>query len=282
MNDADHPTPPEEPSGADEMDLVALSEVNNQLMSMHRELAKTEALLREADQSKNQLLAMVAHDLRTPLSTISGFSQTLQQRLRASLSDEDRLLFSRIDAQAQRMLHLVDELLDATVLERGTSQLELEEVDLHTLLAEIVATQTPAAARKGIEIDLVEPNAPVTATVDRNRIAQVVDNLLSNATKYTPSDIGATITVSCSVDDTSVRIRVADQGIGIDDDLLPRLFEPLARAGTTGTDGEPSTGLGLAIARSIVSAHGGTIDVSTEPGRGSSFEVVLPSTPADH
>lgn len=282
MSDPGQPVPPEDPSEPDELDLVALSEVNNQLMSMHRELAKKEALLREANQSKNQLFAMVAHDLRTPLSTISGFSQTLQQRLRDSLSDQDELLFSRIDAQAQRMLDLVDELLDAAVLERSTSQLELEDVDLHALLEQSVAAQAPAAARKDIEIDLVEPDAPVTASVDRNRMAQVIDNLLSNAIKYTPLDIGATITVACSVDDTAVRIRIDDQGIGIDDQLLRRLFEPLARAGATGTGGEPSTGLGLAITRSIVSAHGGTIDVSSDPGRGSSFEVVLPTTPASH
>jgi len=278
MSDIERPTP-EAPSGADEGDLNALSEANNELMSMHRQLAKSEAQLREVNDRKDELLATVAHDLRTPLGTISGFSQILQQRLSASLGEQDELLLRRIDAQAQRMLHLVDDLLDAAVIERGTFELELEEVSVRGLLEDIVATQAATASRKDISIDLVEANGPVTALLDRDRMAQVFDNLLSNATKYTRSGTGAKITVSFWRDDTTVRIRVDDQGIGIDADLLAKLFTPFARSGTKGTEGEPSTGLGLAIAKSIVSAHGGTIEVSSEVGRGSSFEVVLPINP---
>ena len=276
MSDRQPPTPDEEPSGAHELDLLALSEANNELMSMHRELAKKEASLREVNDRKDGLLAMVAHDLRNPLGTVSVFSQILQQRLGSTLGEQDQLLLRRIDAQAQRMLHLVDDLLDAAAIERGAFELDLEEIDLRTLLEDILASQSAAAARKDIRIELVDPGGPVTATIDRYRMAQVFDNLLSNATKYTPPGTGATTTVSCTRDATAVRVRVLDQGIGIDAALLPRLFEPFARSGATGTDGEPSTGLGLAITRSIVSAHGGTIEVSSEPGRGSSFEVSLP------
>lgn len=279
MSDIQRPTPPEEPSGADEQDLNALSAANNELMSMHRRLAKSEAKLREVNERKDELLAMVAHDLRTPLSTISGFSQILQQRLSAKLGEQDELLLRRIDAQAQRMQNLVDDLLDAAVIERGALRLDREEVNVGALLADIVGTQSAAATRKNISIDLVEVEGPVTALLDRDRMTQVFDNLLSNATKYTTPGIGAKITVSYWCDDTTVRIRVDDQGLGIDADLLPKLFTPFARSGAKGTDGEPSTGLGLAIAKSIVSAHGGTIEVSSEIGRGSSFEVILPIAP---
>lgn len=276
MSDSNRPMPSDELSEAHELDLIALTEANNELMSMHRELAKSEAMLREVNKRKDGLMAMVAHDLRNPLGTVSTFSQILQQRLGATLGEQDELILRRIDAQTQRMLHLVDDLLDVTVLERGAFDLDLEDIDLHALLEDIVESQSAAAARKDIWIELVEPDGPVTAVMDRYRMAQVFDNLLSNATKYTPPGTGATIAVSCSRDDTAVRVRVDDQGIGIDADLLPRLFEPFARSGTTGTDGEPSTGLGLAITRSIVTAHDGTIEVASEPGRGSSFEVILP------
>jgi len=148
------------------LDLIALTEANNELMSMHRELAKNEALLREVNERKDGLMAMVAHDLRNPLGTISGFSQILRQRLGATLG------------------------------ERGAFNLEPEEIDLPALLEDIVATQSAAAARKDIRIELVEPDGPVTATIDRYRMAQVFDNLLSNATKYSPPDTGATIEVA--------------------------------------------------------------------------------------
>ncbi|TVR35161.1 MAG: sensor histidine kinase [Nitriliruptor sp.] len=150
----------------DELDLIALTEANNELMSMHRELAKNEALLREVNERKDGLMAMVAHDLRNPLGTISGFSQILRQRLGATLG------------------------------ERGAFNLEPEEIDLPALLEDIVATQSAAAARKDIRIEPVEPDGPVTATIDRYRMAQVFDNLLSNATKYSPPDTGATIEVA--------------------------------------------------------------------------------------
>ena len=279
MSGTDHPTNGRQVPSAEALDLIAVTEAGNELMTLHRELAQQEALLRAANDRKDDLLTMVAHDLRNPLSTISGFSKTLQHRLAVTLAAQDELLLRRIDAQAQRMLQLVDDLLELAVIQRGRFELALEDVDLHALLEEIVATQAAAADRKGILIELAAPDGPVSATLDRYRMAQVLDNLLSNATKYTVPGTGATITVWCSRDDTSVRIGVEDQGIGIDVQLLPHLFEPFVRSGAGGTDGEPSAGLGLAICRSIVEAHGGTIEVASEAGRGSSFEVVLPANP---
>jgi signal transduction histidine kinase len=186
------------------------------------------------------------------------------------------LLLERIEAQGRRMLALVEDLVDAAVLERGVMTLDVAEVDVTALLQRVAETHRGPAARKDIRIVVEVPGPAVTARLDPARIEQVLDNLVANAVKFTPRDEGAAITLRCQTRGGQLVIEVTDQGLGIEEADLDRLFEPFTRVRRSGTDGEPSTGLGLAISRSLVQAHDGSVTVTSTPGSGTTFTVWLP------
>lgn len=257
--------------------LLALSAANNDLADLHREVARQQARLAAINERQSFTLSMVAHDLRNPLGMVIGFSEVLQRTLAERVEPQDLLLLERIEAQGRRMLSLVEDLVDAAVLERGAMSLSVAEVDLVTLLLRVAETHQGPADRKGIRLEVDLQDAPMTACLDGARIEQVLDNLVANAIKFTPRDRSAAVTLRGHQRGEQVVIEVADQGVGIEEADLERLFEPFARARRAGTDGEPSSGLGLAITRSLVQAHDGTVTVSSEPGRGTTFTVSLPA-----
>ncbi len=263
----------------DEAVLSAFSETNNELAGMHRELARTNARLEALNRRKDEILGMVAHDLRNPLGTILGFSEVLVRHLDDTLDDRSKLMLTRIQHQSHRMLTLVEDLLDATAIATGQVTLDLAETDIHELLVETVDTYRYTASRKQITLELQCDGSPSIAWADSHRLMQVFDNLLSNAIKFSPDRTGATVTIRCrAIGADHLVVTVADEGIGIPDEVIAKLFQPFATT-TTGTRNEHGTGLGLTITRSIVEAHGGHIDVRSEVDRGTSFEVVLPIRP---
>lgn len=265
---------------ADEHLLGAMSATNNELVDMHRELARTQAEMARLNRRKDEILAMVAHDLRNPIGAIAGFGAALERQLGPTLNDTSRLLLSRIQALSSRMLELVNDLLDTAAIEHDTLQLKIEPADLHRLLGEILATHEHAAAAKGVALRLDLHQALPQMWVDDRRLAQVVDNLVSNAIKFTPTHTGAQVTVACMPHGPDhVVISVRDQGVGLSAADRDRLFEPFSGRNTLGTADESGTGLGLAITRSLVEAHGGSIDVDSELGQGSTFTVTLPVRP---
>jgi signal transduction histidine kinase len=278
-------TPRSEPSptpvGADGIDedvLTALSAANNELMSMHRELARTSAELAQLNRRKDEILGRVAHDLRNPLGAVAGFASTLERLLDDVLDEQARSMFRRITRQAERMQRMVDDLLDASAIERGALTLELGDADLRPLVAEVAERHAAAASAKGVPLVADVPDEPVVVRADADRIAQVLDNLVSNAVKFSPADAGATVTVRSRTEDAVAVIRVADEGPGVPIDERERIFVPFERAAARPTGAERSTGLGLAITRSIVSAHGGSVTVTETPGGGACFEVRLPTS----
>lgn len=268
--------PPDDPDRAHVELLDSFTETNNALMGLHRDLAKQGRALTEANRHLQEILATVAHDLRNPLGVIIGLATTLRRDITGPQDPGSDQLLERIEAQGRRMLDLVEDLLDAAVIERGVISLELEPVGLRSLLDEVVPAHTEAAKRKDITLALDLDDAPDTVRVDRVRFGQVLDNLLSNAVKFTERDRGAVITVRADVDGDRWHLVVRDEGVGISPERLDDLFEPFRGSGTVGTDGEPTTGLGLAISRSVVAAHGGHIAVDSTPGVGTTVTVNLP------
>ena len=251
-------------------DLTAL---NNELVTAQRELARSNADLIRLNEQKNQLLGMAAHDLRNPLSAISLCSEYLLNDLLNLPSDQLEML-STIKSSSEFMLRLIEDILDLSKIESIRVELRIERCDLANLAARHVATSRLIAARKKIHIDLeIGPELP-SVEADPHKVEQVLENLLSNAIKFSPPD--KTVTVTMLRMGAHVRIEVRDQGPGIPEGELGRLFKPFQRTSVKPTGGEKSSGLGLAIASKIVEAHGGEIGMESKVGVGSTFFINLP------
>lgn len=253
-----------------------LSRLNNELATLQREMAKKNCELEQLSDLRNELLGMAAHDLRSPLGVIQNYSDFLEADAGPLLNDEQRAFISTIKRTSGFMLGLVDDLLDVTSIEAGRLTLNRQPFDLGRLLADNVTVNRTLATRKNIRLELAPAVPLLLVALDANRINQVLNNLIGNAIKF--SNPGSRVSVTAAVAGDAVIISIADQGIGLSASDLPDLFEPFARVTVRGTAGEKSTGLGLAIARSIIEAHGGRIWVESELGKGATFFVSLPVT----
>lgn len=252
-----------------------LSRLNNEMANLQRELAKKNAELERLDRQKNDFLGIAAHDLRSPLSIILGYSDFLLDEAGPTLRDEHRRFLSFIRSSSQFMLQLVDELLDVTVIESGRLELALEPTNLAELIERNATLNRVLAERKGIELTCdCHADMPL-ATVDGPKIEQVLNNLISNAIKYSFPD--SRVEIRASYTGSRVLIAVQDRGQGISQEDQQHLFRWFGRRRVKGTAGEKSTGLGLAIAQRIVHEHGGEIWVESEQGEGSTFFVSLPT-----
>lgn len=218
-----------------------------------------------------QLIAAVAHELKNPLQSIRAYSSFV--RGKESLPSEASLRqgFEVIDRQASKLDRQLDDLLEAARVHGGAIQLEKTRLDLRELVRETGASFDVVSDKHRIEID-----APrcLTTVGDHLRLGQVMTNLVGNAVKYSPN--GGSITVGLREEAGEACISVRDEGIGIEKDQLPTLFEPFRRSRKVCGMDIPGVGLGLATSRWIVEAHGGRIEVESEPGKGSTFTVRLP------
>jgi signal transduction histidine kinase len=228
---------------------------------------------RAADRLKSELVATVSHELRTPLAAILGFAEMLATREMDSVS---RRRVETIIREAERLAALVSDFLDLHRIEQGSFALELEPVDLAVVVREAVETFAAQSSAHSIRADL--PSSPVQVLGERDRLAQVLGNLLSNAIKYSPA--GGVVHVRLSDVDGKVEVTVQDQGVGIPAEAQNRIFTRFFRARMPQTNGIGGTGLGLALSREIVEAHGGEMGFESVEGAGSTFWVRLPgSTP---
>jgi len=224
----------------------------------------------QLERLQRDFLAMVTHDLRSPLTAVKGWAQLLRRR--TDVDERSQYTVSRILAQVEQMERLIGDLAELVRMEAGQLQVRKEPSDLVEMAREqaaLVQTQTEAHTLR-----VESGNDAITATVDRQRIGQVFQNLLVNAVKYSPD--GGDVTVRLGVVDHEARIEVIDHGLGISPDNLARLFERFYRADATGAGG---LGLGLHISKMLVEAHGGRITVTSSPGQGSTFTIALPLTP---
>lgn len=250
-----------------------LTRLNNQLVSMQRELARKNVQLERLNQQKNELLGMAAHDLRNPLGVILGYARFLLMD-GEKLDAKQRKFLDAIVRSSNFMNALVSDLLDISAIEAGHLELKEAPTDLTDLVRQVLDLERLIADRKDIEVVLARADETGSIRLDERKIEQVLHNLVSNAVKYSHS--GTKIEVSIAQEGDVVRVAVRDEGQGIPLDEQAKLFTPFQKASVRTTAGEKSTGLGLAIARKIVEAHKGRITLQSEPGVGSTFEINLP------
>lgn len=241
----------------------------------HAERATREArdAAEEASRSKSEFIANISHELRTPLQTIIGFSELGQMRGR----EQPKLaaMFEDIHGAGQRMLNLVNDLLDVAKIESSVGTIHLERTDLRGLLHGVVRELEPLLAPKRLRVALQLPDWPLTARVDPGRFQQVVRNVLANAVKFSP-EAGVIGLGGDTSDAGEPRIWVRDNGPGIPEAELESIFEAFVQSSRT-RDGSGGTGLGLAITRAIVQAHGGCIQARNHSEGGAEFMVRLPA-----
>jgi signal transduction histidine kinase len=228
---------------------------------------------KEIEQERSQFLYHITHELRTPLTNIRAYAETLSEGV---LKDEDMLreCYNVIVGETQRLSRLVEDILSLSQLEAGSARMQLDDVQTARLVRQVVEDMQAQADEKGVELVLSLPAKVPTLRGDKERLSVVLTNLIGNAVKYTPSR--GHVEVSCVEDGTRLRISVSDSGIGISPEEQERVFEKFFRSQREEVTELPGTGLGLALAMETARAHGGTIELESEVGKGSTFTLVLP------
>jgi len=231
-------------------------------------------LAEEASRSKSEFVANISHELRTPLQSILGFSELglMRGRHQTTLA----AMFSDIHDAGQRMLVLVNDLLDIAKIESTVGAFHFERTDVRHLIEDVATEMELLLGNKRQGLGLRLGRMPLVAKVDPSRFQQVVRNVLSNAVKFSPEDSIIDIMAGMTPDEHTIHIQVRDQGPGIPPAELEAVFQAFVQSSQT-RDGSGGTGLGLAICRKIITAHGGRIHATNEPEGGSTFHIMLPT-----
>jgi signal transduction histidine kinase len=229
---------------------------------------------RELDRMKTEFVSQVSHELRTPLTAIKGFTDMMLDGDAGDVNEEQAEYLGIVKSNADRLVALINDLLDVSRIESGRIQLKLEAVDLREVLASVVATMRPLLDGKGQKLtQAIDDDLPL-AWADRDRVVQVATNLVSNAHKYTQA--GGEIDVTATRDGDHVRVAVRDNGMGIPSEDIPKLFTRFFRVDSSLTREIGGTGLGLSIVKSIVEMQGGEVSVDSELRKGSTFAFTVP------
>jgi signal transduction histidine kinase len=226
-----------------------------------------------ANQAKTQFLAIMSHELRTPLNAIAGYVQLLEMGIRGPVNDQQRADLERIAKSQQYLTRLVCDVLDFARMEVGHLTVAVDDVPLADALDAADAFISPQARASGLAYEYHRPSRLVTVRADRERLEQVVLNLLSNAMKFTPA--GGRVTLDSAIGGGKVVVRVRDTGRGIPAELQSAIFEPFTQVDGSYTRAVGGAGLGLAISRELSRAMGAELTVESIPGRGSTFALRL-------
>lgn len=242
------------------------------------------AKLAELDKLKSAFVSVASHELKTPINVILGYLTLLTDGIYGPVPEEVRGVLSTIERQAKKLSRLVQHLLDVSRFEAGVARLELRPVALRGMLHEAEQAHAVLARQRGVTFRTVfATELPDVVTWDADRVREVLDNLLTNAVKFTPE--GGTVELGVAPDrrrhPPTVRITVRDTGVGIAPDQLPRVFDKFYQADNQGGASAKGTGLGLSIVKEIVEAHGGVIAADSTLGAGTLFTVTLPQTAHD-
>jgi two-component system sensor histidine kinase BaeS len=227
--------------------------------------------LAQASQLRRQMTADIAHELRTPLSLILGYTESLSDGKLPATQET----FDIMHDEAQHLSRLIGDLRTLSLADAGELTLNRRPVDLRALLERVATAHTPETQRQGISVQIHAPPDLPEVETDPGRLAQVLENLMSNALRYTPE--GGQISLSAAAEGDTVFLRVQDNGTGIGPEDLPHVFDRFYRAEKSRQRHEGESGLGLAIAKSLVEAQGGSLSVRSELGEGTTFTVALPA-----
>ena len=243
---------------------------NEQLEARNREVER-------ANRQKNEFLASMSHELRTPLHTIIGFSELLTEQLEGPLGEKQQRFVGHILQDARHLLELINEILDISKIESGRLELKREAFDFSQCVEEVLAGIRYQAATKNIALEN-KNSFHDSLYADRLRVKEILYNLLSNAVKFTPE--GGRVWVEASSQGDTLHVSINDTGIGIPEKEHPSIFEKFYQVGDAAGGTREGTGLGLPITKHLVELHGGSINVESRPGQGSSFRLTFPLHPA--
>ena len=251
--------------------VVRTTDAQRETLLESEQRARTDA--EAANLAKSQFLASISHELRTPLNAISGYAELLELGIRGPVNDEQREDLQRIRRSQQHLLSLINDILNFARIETGHLEYRLASTPLDEILRDAAALTEPQMRAKGIVFTYHPCDAGVSVMADRDKLRQVVLNLLSNATKFTERE--GQVTLSCSSRPESASVQVADTGRGIPGERLDDIFEPFVQLERTLTRNVEGTGLGLAISRDLARGMGGELSVESTVGVGSVFTVRL-------
>jgi PAS domain S-box-containing protein len=238
------------------------------------ENARLYADAQAANRTKSDFLATMSHELRTPLNAIAGYAELLLMGVRGPITDDQRRDLIRIRQNQQHLLEIITDILNFSRIEAGRTKYKLQPLRVAEVLERMEGVIEPQARARSLEYEYLEPDSGLTVTADREKLEQVLINLLGNAVKFTPP--GGRITLTADADDGYVTIQVRDTGMGIAQEQLASIFEPFVQLEPTLTRTAEGTGLGLAISRELTRGMGGELRARSVPGRGSVFIVELP------
>jgi PAS domain S-box-containing protein len=233
---------------------------------------------RAAERLKDQFVSLISHELRTPLSSILGYLELVLDDEDQPLTDEQRQYLTTVERNAHRLLRLVGDLLFTAQVDAGRFTLQPEDVDLAGIVRAAEETARVTAASRGVALTVDVPADGLAVRGDALRLGQACDNLVSNAVKFTPAGGEVALRLSAAERDGApvALLSVADTGVGIPTGEQGRLFTSFFRASTARRNAVPGVGLGLTITKAITTAHGGTLDVVSAEGRGTTFTLALP------
>jgi signal transduction histidine kinase len=229
---------------------------------------------RRVERLKNEFIAVVSHELRTPLTSIHGALSLLATGVAGDLPAQAHQLLEVAYRNSQRLVRLVDDILDLQKIESGAMQFHLRPVELRPLLEQAIEVNQAYAHRLGVELALAETPAAALVYADPDRLMQVLTNLLSNAAKFSPP--GQSVRVAGARGSSAIRVTISDCGPGIPEEFKDRIFEKFAQADASTTREKGGTGLGLSISKAIVERLGGTIGFEARPEGGTDFHFELP------
>ena len=240
------------------------------------ELRKKNIELKKANRHKIELVKILSHDMRSPLSGIIGVSSLLSETL--SVDDQEKELINIIEQSATQLNHMIDEVLSYAVLESDGFKINRKNTEIDAIIDKMQRLYNPSARNKNVDLTIHNENIDEALHIDKEKFEQIFGNLLSNSIKFTKpgGSIKATLKKIPGKERDFLHLHVADSGIGMPDKVVKTLFDQNSGYSEEGTSGEKTSGLGLRIVKHFVDLHNGSINVESEPGKGSDFHIRLP------
>jgi len=247
---------------------------NRQLHAAMRAVEEARDAAELANRAKSDFLAVMSHELRTPLNAIGGYAELMQLGIYGAVTDEQTRALARITRSQQHLLGLINDVLSFAKLNAAKVHFDITDVCVRDAVTHVEPMIAPQVAAKSLRYSSALDDTSILVRADREKLQQIVLNLLANAVKFTPE--GGAVEITCTPEEESVHVAVRDTGVGIPPDRLAHVFEPFVQVDRALNRPHDGVGLGLAISHELALGMGGTLLVESVPGEGSTFTLVLP------